>query len=54
MDPPPAPIVNTSMLGKQIGYPNSTLHMLVVPRTPLSVRDTSVDVPPMSNPIEFS
>ena len=34
-EPPPAPIVRISMLGKQIGWPYSTAHSLVVRISPL-------------------
>ena len=50
-DPPPAPMVRTSMLGKTIGWPYSTCHSLVVRSSPSWTSEMSVLVPPMSTPI---
>lgn len=51
IDPPPAPIVSTSIDGKMIGWPNSTDHSLVIRSEPPCTSDRSVLVPPMSRPM---
>ena len=42
------------MLGKQIGWPYSTPHSVVVRISPPWTSEMSVLVPPMSSPIAFS
>ena len=53
-EPPPAPIVSTSMDGKTIGCPYSTCHSFVVRSSPSWMSEMSVLVPPMSSPIALS
>src|SRR5690606_33101350 len=54
IDPPPAPMVSTSMDGKQIGCPQSTSHLSVTLSWPFSASEMSAEVPPMSRPMELS
>ena len=52
-DPPPAPTVMMSTAGNMIGWPHSTSQAWVVRTSPSRVTETSVLVPPMSNPMTF-
>src|SRR5699024_6824798 len=51
MLPPPEPMVNTSILGKPMGYPYSIYQSFVTRNSPSYINEISALVPPMSNPI---
>jgi hypothetical protein len=53
MEPPPAPTVCTSTLGSRIGRP-AIVRTRERSADPSVIRQTSVDVPPMSNAMAFA